>query len=164
MSSRGRGHVVAIYVSPQAGVQLHSVAEAALEAHRGIVGDRYHLQVGTFSEKLKDKGDWQATLIELEEVERFNAEFGASLGPGSFRRNIVTAGVRLNDLVGEQFSVGSAVLEGVRLCEPCAYLGQHLGPEVVRGMAHKAGLRVRILTSATIRPGDLVTDQGSVDT
>lgn len=145
--------VVDIYISPTAGTDLRSVPEAVLEAGRGIVGDRYHRQVGTFSEKLKDKADWQATLIELEEVERFNAEFNASFGPGRFRRNIVTAGVRLNDFVGRRFSLGGATLEGVRLCEPCAYLGQLLGPEVVRGMVHKAGLRVRILTGATIRPG-----------
>jgi MOSC domain-containing protein YiiM len=52
------------------------------------------------------------------------------------------------------------VLEGVRLCEPCALLGKLLGPEVVKGTVHKAGIRARILTSATIRPGDQITEQG----
>src|SRR5687767_14574324 len=112
--------IVEIYVSPTAGAELRPVSEAVLEAGRGIVGDRYHRGVGTFSEKLKDKGDWQATLIELEEVERFNAAFHATFGAGNFRRNIVTAGVRLNDLVGRRFTMGGAVLEGIRLCEPCA--------------------------------------------
>lgn len=153
--------VVQIYVSPLAGMELELKPEAVLEAGRGVVGDRYHRHVGTFSGKLKDKADWQATLIELEEVERFNADFGANFGPGHFRRNIVTRGVRLNDLVGRRFHVGGALLEGMRLCEPCAYLGQLLGPEVVRGMVHKAGLRVRILGTATIRPGDHVADHGA---
>jgi MOSC domain-containing protein YiiM len=153
--------VVDIYVAPTAGTALHAVPEAVLEAGRGIVGDRYHERTGTFSEKLKDKDDWQATLIELEEIDRFNAAFNASFGPGAFRRNIVTTGVRLNDLVGRHFSAGGAVLQGVRLCEPCAHLGQLLGPEVVRGMVHKAGLRVRILTGATIRPGDAIADLGA---
>jgi MOSC domain-containing protein YiiM len=117
--------------------------------------------VGTFSEKLKVKDDWQATLIELEEVERFNTTFRTALEPGRFRRNIVTTGVRLNDLVGRRFSVGAAVVEGIRLCEPCAHLGQILGPDVVRGMVHRAGLRVRIVNGATIRPGDYIADQGA---
>lgn len=145
-----------IYVAPTAGAELHSVPDAVLETGRGIVGDRYHLQTGTFSEKLKDKGDWQATLIELEEIQRFNASFHANLGAGQFRRNIVTTGVRLNELVGARFHVGEAVLEGIRLCEPCAYLGQLLGPDVIRGMAHRAGLRVRILAGATVKPGDSI--------
>jgi MOSC domain-containing protein YiiM len=153
--------VVEIYVSPAAGAELQSVPDAVLEAGRGIVGDRYYRQVGTFSEKLKAKNDWQATLIELEEIERFNTSFHTKFGPGRFRRNIVTTGVRLNDLVGQRFSVGAALLEGIRLCEPCAYLGSLLGPEVVKGMVHKAGLRVRILTGATIKPGDFIASNGA---
>lgn len=153
--------VFKIYISPTTGTDLISVPEAVLESGRGIIGDRYHRQVGTFSEKLKANDDWQATLIEFEEVERFNATFHAALEPGRFRRNIVTTGVRLNDLVGRRFSVGSAMVEGIRLCEPCAHLGQILGPEVVRGMVHRAGLRVRIVTGATIRPGDDIADHGA---
>jgi MOSC domain-containing protein YiiM len=153
--------VVEIYVAPSAGAELHAVPEAVLEAGRGIVGDRYYRQAGTFSEKLRASDDWQATLIELEEVERFNASFHTTFGPGRFRRNIITAGVRLNDLVGQRFSVGAAILEGIRLCEPCAHLGQILGPEVVRGMVHRSGLRVRIIDGATIRPGDTIASHGA---
>jgi MOSC domain-containing protein YiiM len=153
--------VFEIYTAPTAGTDLPSIPEAVFESGRGIVGDRYHAQTGTFSEKLKDKGDWQATLIELEEIERFNATFNACLTPGSFRRNIVTEGVRLNDLIGRRFSIGGVMLEGIRFCEPCAHLGQILGPEVVKGMVHKAGLRVRILTGGTIKPGDDIADHGA---
>jgi MOSC domain-containing protein YiiM len=127
-----------------------------LQAGGGLVGDRYHAQGGTFSEKLKDSGDWEVTLIEQEEVERFNLSEGRKLGPGSFRRNIVTTGVRLNELVGSQFRVGVTVLAGMRLCEPCAHLGKLLGPEVVKAMAHRAGLRARIVAGGEIRPGDEV--------
>src|SRR5690606_11780308 len=110
---------------------------------------------------LKAKDDWQATLIEREEVDRFNNSFHTTFGPGHFRRNIVTTGVRLNDLVGQRFTVGAAVLEGIRLCEPCAYLGSMLGPEVVKAMVHKAGLRVRILVGATVKPGDFIAGNGA---
>jgi MOSC domain-containing protein YiiM len=157
------GQVVAVYIAARAATEPQEAEAVTLEAGRGIVGDRYHARAGTFSAKLKDKGDWQATLIELEEVERFNASHGAALGAGSFRRNIVTSGVRLNDLVGRQFAIGDAVLEGVRLCEPCAHLGSFLGKQVVTGMAHRAGLRARILTGGTIQAGDVVIDRGAAD-
>lgn len=153
------GKVVAIFTAPAAGAPLQTVPAAQLEAGRGIVGDRYHRRSGTFSEKLKEKTDWQVTLIELEEAERFNAEYGTGFGPGSFRRNIVTRGVRLNELVGRRFAVGGAVLEGLRLCEPCAHLAKLLGPEVMQGLVHKAGLRAHIIAGATVRPGDDILER-----
>jgi MOSC domain-containing protein YiiM len=148
-----QGSVVAIYTSGTGGAALRDVPAAVLEAGRGLVGDRYYLKGGTFSEKLKDGHDWEVTLIEKEEVDRFNASHGKALEPGHFRRNIVTAGIRLNDLVGKRFRVGEAVLEGMRLCEPCAYLAGLIGPEVVRAMAHKAGIRARIHVGGEVRPG-----------
>jgi MOSC domain-containing protein YiiM len=152
MTSTGR--VVAIVTTGEAGAALHSVPLATLESGRGLVGDRYYEHGGTFSEKLKDSADWELTLIESEEIQRFNESQGLTLPAASFRRNIVTSGVRLNELVGRQFKVGSAVLEGIRLCEPCAHLGKLIGPAVVKGMVHKAGLRARVVTGSIVRVGD----------
>jgi MOSC domain-containing protein YiiM len=149
-------NVVAIVTTGAAGAPLQSVAHATLESGRGLVGDRYYEHGGTFSEKLKDGADWELTLIESEEIQRFNDSQGLALPAASFRRNIVTSGVRLNDLVGRRFRVGSALLEGMRLCEPCAHLGKLIGPAVVKGMVHKAGLRARIVTGAIVRVGDAI--------
>jgi hypothetical protein len=44
-----KGVVVSIYTCAAASAALGSVAEATLEAGRGIVGDRYYLGDGTFS-------------------------------------------------------------------------------------------------------------------
>jgi MOSC domain-containing protein YiiM len=146
--------VLAIVTAPKRGTLLQPVSEAALEAGKGLVGDRYYAKRGTFSEKLKDKADWELTLIESEEIDRFNASQASPWSLGSFRRNIVTSGVKLNDLVGARFRVGAAVVEGVRLCEPCAHLAKLLDPGVVAAMTHRAGLRARIIEGAVIRPGD----------
>lgn len=151
------GSVLAICIAAEAGGELHPVDVATLIAGQGIVGDRYYRRSGTFSKKLKDSRDWEVTLIEQEEVERFNRLHGMELTAGSFRRNIVTTGVRLNDLVGHRFRVGDAVLEGARLCEPCAHLGRQIGLDVVESMVHRAGLRARIISGADVRPGDPVT-------
>jgi MOSC domain-containing protein YiiM len=133
---------------------MTAVDEAALEAGRGLVGDRYHRGNGTFSEDLKGQPDSEITLIESEEIERFNRDHGQSLGYGEARRNLVTSGVRLNDLVGRRFKVGGAELEGVRLCEPCAHLARTVNPRVLPGLVHRAGLRARIVEGAAVRPGD----------
>lgn len=147
--------VAAIYTTAASGAPLHAVAEATLEAGKGLVGDRYYFGVGTFS-KTPAAPDSEVTLIEGEEIQRFNEIQGSSKAAGEFRRNIVTSGIRLNSLVGRQFSVGSAVLEGIRLCEPCGYLAGFVSPAVVESMVHRAGLRARIVSGAVIRPGDRI--------
>lgn len=148
------GKISAIFTAPVAGEALQSVKEAVLEPGRGLVGDRHFQRQWAFSEMLKDNGDREITLIEDEEIQWFNRQEGLKLSQGEFRRNIVTRDIRLNDLAGCRFHVGEALLEGIRLCEPCSHLAKFLGPKVIKGMTHRAGLRARILTGATIRPGD----------
>ena len=150
------GTVDSIFMTPSSGAVLSAVDEAILEAGRGLVGDRYYLGSGTFSESLKGKPDAEITLIEYEEIARFNQAERTNRSAGAFRRNIVTKGVRLNDLVGRRFRVGAAELEGIRLCEPCGHLAKLVSPRVVKRMVHRAGLRARIVSGATIRPGDAV--------
>jgi MOSC domain-containing protein YiiM len=154
--------VEGIYTTSVKGTLLHSVSEGKLEAGRGLVGDRYHAGAGTFSEKLRGRPDAEITLIESEEIQRFNNVERSSKSPDEFRRNIVTRGVRLNELVGCQFSVGRAVLEGIRLCEPCAHLAKLVSSTVVEAMTHRAGLRARIVSGATIRPGDEIRVRNAV--
>jgi MOSC domain-containing protein YiiM len=152
-----KGVVVSIYTCAAASAALGSVAEATLEAGRGIVGDRYYLGDGTFSAKLAGKPDFEITLIEQEEVDRFNREQGLSLDAGALRRNVVTRDVRLNDLVGIRFHVGKAILEGIRLCEPCAHLAGLADPRVLPALVHRAGLRARIVSGGVVYPGDSIT-------
>ena len=135
---------------------MRAVTAATLESGKGLVGDRYYQGTGTFSKKLKDVSDWEITLIETEEIQRFNDLEKTHFSAGDFRRNIVTSDVRLDELIGHRFAVGAAVLEGIRLCEPCAHLAKLVSPHVVKAMAHRAGLRARIVTGAVVRPGDPV--------
>lgn len=141
--------LVAIYTAAEGGAPLAPVDEAVLEAGRGLVGDRYY-QSGSAA----SRPDRELTLIESEEIDRFNRETQLGLAYGALRRNLVTAGVRLNDLVGREFRVGESVLEGIELCEPCGYLARTVAREVLPGLVHKAGLRARIIEGGTIRQGD----------
>ena len=76
----------------------HSVERARALPNQGLEGDRYAKGIGTFS---SHKGQRDVSLIETEAIEAFERESGASLTAAQIRRNILTRGVRLNDLVGE---------------------------------------------------------------
>jgi len=151
------GKVDLILLAEKAGETMSEHAYAELETGKGIVGDRYYSSQGTFSEALADAADFQVTLIEQEQIDSFNQKTGFSYSGADFRRNIVTSGIDLNALEGEVFSVGTLRLQGVRLCEPCAYLSKILGPELLEHMVHKAGLRALILDSGVISVSDEIS-------
>ena len=96
----------------------------------------------------------QLTLIEAEHIEAFAKATGYAMEPYQPRRNVVTRGVRLNDLVGKRFFVGEALAEGIELCEPCRLFQQRTHVEVLRFFRGKGGLRARIVAGGLIRPGD----------
>jgi MOSC domain-containing protein YiiM len=139
---------------------MTSLPEATLVAGRGIAGDRYFAGAGEFSPAVQDP-DHELTLIAIEEVERLNQVAGLSLLPGDLRRNLVTRGVALNDLVGVEFSVGEVALKGIRLCEPCRSLAARTHPSVVRHLVHRGGLRAGILRGGRVRVGDAIGPAGS---
>ncbi|WP_394754161.1 MOSC domain-containing protein [Crenothrix sp.] len=152
------GSLLAIYIAPNAKAQTISLEHAELQVGQGIVGDRYYQENGTFSEILKGKADKEVTLIESEQIDRFNTEndFLFSYGYGDFRRNLVTQNVDLNALVGVHFKVGDTELKGIRLCEPCGHLAKILGPEVLLHMMHKAGLRAKVISGGVVSVGDVI--------
>lgn len=152
------GHILSIYLGSEPVKPLQSMPSAQLEAGRGIVGDRYYAGTGTFSETLAGTPDVEMTLIAQEEIDAFNAVAGRSCTGADFRRNLVTLGVDLNDLVGKEFRVGDdVVLKGMRLCEPCAHLAGLLGKEIMDHMVHKAGLRAQIVSGGVVRVDDALT-------
>jgi MOSC domain-containing protein YiiM len=132
---------------------MATVEQVRAVAAQGLEGDRYFLGAGTF---WKPQPDYEVTLIEIEALEALQRDYGVALVPGEARRNIVTRGVALNHFVGREFHVGEAVLRGLRLCEPCAHLERLTHREVIRGLAHRGGLRAQILIGGTIKVGDRV--------
>ncbi|MGH8246353.1 MAG: MOSC domain-containing protein [Gammaproteobacteria bacterium] len=142
---------------------MQSLDEAQLVQGRGILGDRYCSEASTFSGKSKDSPGHEVTLIESEQIDRFNQITSHSLDYGATRRNLVTQGVNLNDLVGREFRVGEVMLQGVRLCEPCSYLANLVAKEVLPQLVHRAGLRARIISGGVVRPGDRLATDGTRD-
>jgi hypothetical protein len=150
------GIVKEILIAENAGDDLFPLKRAEFVSGKGIEGDRYFNSIGTFSEKLKESGDFEVTLIEQEEIDAFNNISGLNYSNSYFRRNIVTTGIRLNPLVGSKLSLGEVQLTVVRLCEPCAYLSDILGEEIMQHMVHKAGIRAVITKSGIAEAGNTV--------
>ena len=149
--------VLEIYIAESGASNPKKIEVAELVSGRGVIGDRYFNETGTFSEKLAGLPDKELTLIESEEIDIFNKEFNFNFSYGDFRRNIVTTGVKLNDLEGKEFMLGSVRLLGVRLCEPCAHLANLLVPEIMPSLVHKTGLRAQIITSGSVSVGNNIT-------
>jgi len=141
-----------IYVAPEAGAAPSAVGAAVAVAGRGLEGDRYFLGVGSFSRWL---GEGRAvTLIEQEAIDAIRRDHGIDLGAGRSRRNVVTAGVVLAELVGRRFRLGTALLRGARLAAPCRYLERRVAPGTYDAMKGRGGLRADVLEGGLIRVGD----------
>ena len=151
------GSVEAIYISPEAGVLPTGVESVAAVAGRGLEGDRYFRDAGTFSDEPRSNGR-DITLIEAEAVEGLAGDTGIELHAAATRRNVVTRGIALNDLVGRRFTVGEVECLGQRLCDPCSHLEKLTQPGVLKGLVERGGLRADVVRDGEIRVGDEVRE------
>lgn len=143
------GEVESIHLAPAAGEPSRTVESARAIADRGLDGDRHVAGTGTFPSGMPGSA---LTLIEAEVCESFTP----ALNPDEHRRNVVTRGIELNDLVGHEFTVGEVRCRGMRLCEPCTVVDGYSGRAILRPLVHRGGLRADILADGTIRVGDSV--------
>jgi MOSC domain-containing protein YiiM len=154
------GRVVSIYIAPAAGSQTQSLEDVEALPGRGLAGDRYFAGNGAFSSgAVPGREVTELTLIESEVIEHLREEWGIDVTAADSRRNLVTSGVALNELVGKEFEVGDVRLRGASLCEPCVSLVK--SPEnkhMLRALVHKGGLRAQILNAGRIAVGDPVAD------
>ena len=154
-----RGVVEGIFVSATARVEPAPVEYVSAVAGRGLRGDRYFAAEGTFSGQGGTGRD--LTLIEAEALEALERELDIRLAPSAARRNVLTRGVALNDLVGRRFSIGDVECVGRRLCEPCSHLEQLTEDGVLRGLAGRGGLRADVLSGGVISVGAPLAELGS---
>ncbi len=167
-----QGTVVELYISarPQTdvartvsdvahGQPLSSAQEVHAIPGRGLEGDRYFLESwprlgsderGTMVRK-------ELTLIEAETIDDVGRVLGLQLPYVTFRRQIVTRGISLAELVDRELTVGEVVIRGVKLDEGCTHLEEVAGvPGLLEALARRGGLRAQILTEGIIRVGDPV--------
>ncbi len=113
-------------------------------AGHGIVGDRF------FNFKENFKG--QITFFASEVFEDICRELGVNgHSIGVLRRNVITAGMDLNSLIGEEFVLQGVRFAGVEECRPCYWMDQALAPGAEAALRGRGGLRARILTDGPLR-------------
>lgn len=149
-------HVEAICIAPGAGAPMESLGEVEAVIGVGLAGDRYANKIGFYSPRPTDPGAREVTLFEAEVLDWLKGEHGIELSAAEHRRNVTVRGVRLNELLGQRFSIGDVVLEGVKDCPPCDHLQGLVGKPVLGPLVNRGGLRARVLEGGTLRVGDEV--------
>lgn len=146
------GRVEGLFITGRASADMVSLSEVVAVVDRGLEGDRYFYRRGSYSHWPGRGRD--VTLIEAEVLASLSAS--CAISGAQARRNIVTRGLRLNNLVGQFFQLGEAVLYGVRLCEPCPHLDKLTRAGVMAALVGRGGLRADIIAGGVIRVGDVV--------
>ena len=129
--------------------EIKEVKSIEVLANKGVIGDRH----------FKDFNDpyCQLSLIESENIDYYNLKYGLDIPYINFRRNIVTKGIQLNELVGKKLKIGKVNLEGIDLCRPCRHLTEMLSQDnILKEFLRRGGLRCHILTSSKIKVGDKI--------
>jgi MOSC domain-containing protein YiiM len=129
--------------------KIREVNSIEVLANQGIIGDRHFKE---FNDPYS-----QLSLIESENIDYYNIKYGLNIPYIDFRRNIITKGIRLNDLIGKKFLVGEVELEGIDLCRPCRHLCELLDQDnIIKEFLRRGGLRCQILSSSSIEVGNKI--------
>ena len=129
--------------------QILNLQEVEAIAGKGLINDAHF-------KKDNDKRS-QITLIEIENINHYNKISKATIPAINFRRNIVTEGIKLNELVGKEFIIGKVRVKAHDLCRPCKYLEESLKQKnIVKEFLRKGGLSCEILTDGKIFIGDII--------
>jgi len=141
--------VFKICITKQSGQDLEDIDSINVIANKGIKNDRY------FSDD--NNNDVQLTLIEKENIDYYNGISELKIPYINFRRNIITSGIQLNNLIGKELFVGNVKIKAHRLCDPCKYLQDKLNDKnLVKKLVNRGGLRCQILTDGIISVNDKI--------
>jgi len=141
--------VYKIGISNKNNQKIKEVKSIDVLANQGILGDRHFQE---FNDPFN-----QLSLIESENIDYYNSKYGLNISYIDFRRNIITKGIQLNNLVGKKLQIGKVELEGIDLCRPCKHLSEVLNQDnIIKEFLRRGGLRCQILSSSTIEVGDKI--------
>lgn len=147
------GTVDQLFIARESGEPM-SQRESVDLVDGGIVGDRYLRGTGHYS----PYDVCEVTLVEAEALETIHEESGIDLWDGRHRRNIVTRGHAVDDLLETTFRVGEAELRGTRPRPPCAHLEEVAGQQGVASAlgAGRGGICARVVSPGTVAVDDAI--------
>jgi MOSC domain-containing protein YiiM len=112
----------------------------------GIEGDRF------YGYRPDYKG--QITFFSAEVFAALQREFKVeTISPAMLRRNVVVAGVNLDELIGRTFSLGGVKFEGMCEARPCHWMDHAVAPGAEEWLKGRGGLRARILSDGELGTG-----------
>ncbi len=156
MNSRSYGKVEGLFITDTAGAPMRAIEAVQAIAGRGLEGDRYCLGTGFYS----NKHGWGAniTLIESEAIAAINVGHNTNLNAAMLRRNVLSAGIRLESLIGRRFRCGDVVLLGTKAFPPCKHLADLLGdPAILKYLAYCGGIGAKIVSGGAIKLFDSIS-------
>ena len=141
--------VFKIGISKKNGEKIDEINEIEVLFGKGIVGDRH------FHDSNNHKG--QITLIEKENIDYYNNKYKTEISYINFRRNIITEGIELNNLIKKEIEIGTVKIFPYELCRPCLHLEQMVnGKDIIKEFLRRGGLRCEVLVSGKIKIGDKI--------
>jgi MOSC domain-containing protein YiiM len=124
--------------------EIIEVDEIHCVAGHGLENDRY------FDHQDDFKG--QITFFADEVYQDLRTHFsGHEVAPSAFRRNVITRGLDLNDLIGKEFEVQGVRFYGTEECRPCYWMNQAFASGAEAAMRGRGGLRAKIITGGILR-------------
>jgi MOSC domain-containing protein YiiM len=154
--SPASGRVASLHLHPgESGTPLHQVQGIEAVAGKGIIGDdRYY---GRLSRKTGQPTRRQVSLIAREQIAEHAVALGLqSIPPGAVRANIETLGMDLMRFLGQDVTIGTAVLHFYEARTPC-----QLMDDICVGLRSfmdngRQGVMAEVIQSGRIAVGDAI--------
>jgi len=145
------GVIEKIFITSRGGEPMRAIAEVEAVEGRGLQGDRYLERTGYWTAV----DECQVTLIAGEDLDEITSTSPLRVLNGEHRRNLVTRGIDLINLLGQRFQIGEAVLTYDRPRPPCTYIQGLTGQQgLTQALGRRGGICVRVVKSGRIRLQD----------
>ena len=141
--------IIKIGITENNNKRINEVDAIDLVAGKGVIGYRH----------FKDYNDPfnHLSIIEGESIDEYNKKYNLDIPYLDFRRNIITKGIKLNDLINKKILIGNVELYVVDLCRPCRHLSEKLKKEnIIKEFLRKGGIRCEILNGGKISISDQI--------
>ena len=141
--------IIKIGITENNNKKINEVNAIELVAGKGVTGDRH----------FRDYNDPynHLSIIESESIDEYNKKYNLNIPYLNFRRNIVTRGIKLNDLIDKKILIGNVELYVIDLCRPCRHLSEKLEKNnIIKEFLRKGGIRCEILNDGKISIGNQI--------
>ena len=146
----------AIIVGKKAKEPLHTVESVHAVEGKGLEGDRYFYQQGTFNKPQLSQDVREISIVPYETLAECNDRLKTELNFLDLRRNLVIKDFDIEILEDRIFRIGTAEFKIVRTCPPCRYLSRLLVEDMMNGLKYIGGYRAKIVKGGTLSVGDTV--------